>query len=76
MPQNNLLIFASHFPPLVWYTSPDNALRVLLNAKWPSLPNAAGGTGTPYCTWPQDVRINLTASAVGQDGPPLPFDVS
>ena len=26
--------------------------------------------------WPQDVRINLTASIVGQDGSPLPFDVS
>lgn len=27
-------------------------------------------------TRPQDVRINLTTSVLGQNGPPLPFDVS
>lgn len=82
LPQNHLLIFPSHPPPFFPSKLAEDVGALHQITPSMSFPRQNGLVrpmqlmALALHIRPQDVRINLTASIVGQDGSPLLFDVS
>lgn len=72
LPHNNLWISSLIFPSCGALTY----IMFSMPFQWPNgLVHPMQLMAPAHHTWPQDVRINLTAPLVEQNGPPLPFDV-